>query len=391
MQFLNRTADIEQLKVEPTISEKEFSGKLRAWRESTSTSPSGLHLGHYKALIARHRYSSIPEDEDEEHRQNRERLFCIQRELLDLHLTLQNYANKRGYSYNRWKKVANTILFKDPGVIKIHWTRVIHLYEADYNLAMGLKWRAAVFRAETLQLLHNGQFGSRPRRNAIDPVFIEDLQLELSRLTRKTVAQTNYDATACYDRIIPNLAMLASRRFGVPKEVTASNARTLEQASYHVRTELGVSPVGYQHSEENPIFGTGQGSANSPAIWCFISSLLYRRYDTLAVPASYCSPNKTGTVELGMVGFIDDSNRQTNAFMDIEEHPTTIQQIRQSLCNNAQIWANLLGATGRALEISKCLDARWKSRSAWFMLQPGHSHCKAHQSSMQTQIGLATL
>jgi hypothetical protein len=166
----------------------------------------------------------MPEDEDDEHRQNRERLNLMQQELLHVHLALLNYALTRGYSYDRWKKVANTILFKDPGVIKIHRTRVIHLYKADYNLAMGLKWREAVFRAETLQLLHNGQFGSRPRRNAIDPVFLEELQFEMSRLTRKTVAQTNYDATACYDRIIPNLVMLASRRFGVPKETTASNA-----------------------------------------------------------------------------------------------------------------------------------------------------------------------
>ena len=240
-----------------TVSEQDFCGKLRVWRESTSTSPSGLHLGHYKALIARHRYSNIPEDEDEEHRQNRNRVNHMQQELLKLHITLLNYALTRGYSYTRWKKIANTILFKDPGVIKIHRTRVIHLYEADYNLAIGIKWRAAVFQAETLELLHNGQFGSRPKRNAIDPVIIEELQFELSRLTRRTIAQTNYDATACYDRIIPNLAVLASRRFGVPTAVTASNARTLEGASYHIRTELGVAAEGYRHSEETPIFGTG--------------------------------------------------------------------------------------------------------------------------------------
>jgi hypothetical protein len=99
----------------------------------------------------------------------------MQQEMLDLHLTLVNYALARGYSYSRWKKVANTMLVKDPGVIKIHRTRVIHLYETDYNLAMGVKWRAALYRAETLQLLHNGQFGSRPKRNAVDPVFIEEL------------------------------------------------------------------------------------------------------------------------------------------------------------------------------------------------------------------------
>ncbi len=352
---VRRRSEIEQLQVEATLDEKEFCGKLSAWRESTSTSPSGLHLGHYKALIARHRYSTIPEEEDDEHRQNRERLNHMQREMLDLYLTLVNYALTRGYSYNRWKKVANTILFKDPGVIKIHRTREIHLYEADYNLAMGVKWRAAVFRAETLQLLHNGQFGLRPKRNAVDPVFIEELQFELSRLTRKTVAQTNYDATACYDRIIPNLAMLASRRFGVPKEVTASNARTLEQASYHIRTELGVSPDGYKHCEENPIFGTGQGSANSPAIWCFISSLLYQCYDTLAIPATYCSPDQTGHVDLGMVGFVDDSNGQTNVFMECEVKPSvTLQKIQLSLQHNAQVWANLLGVSGGALELLKC-------------------------------------
>ena len=194
----------------------------------------------------------------------------MQQELLNLHITLLNYALTWGYSYTRWKKIANAILIKDPGVIKIHQTRVIHLYEADYNLAIGIKWRAEVFRAETLKLLHNGQFGSRPKRNAIDPVIIEELQFELSRLTRRTIAQTNYDATACYDRIIPNLAVLASRRFGVPTAVTASNARTLGGASYHIRTELGVAADGYWHSKETPIFGTGQGSANSPAIWCFI-------------------------------------------------------------------------------------------------------------------------
>ena len=30
----------------------EFRGKMRVWRESTSTSPSGRHLGHYKALVS---------------------------------------------------------------------------------------------------------------------------------------------------------------------------------------------------------------------------------------------------------------------------------------------------------------------------------------------------
>jgi hypothetical protein len=209
----------------------------------------------------------------------------MQQHLLELHLIMMNYALSRGYSYQRWTQIANTILFKDSDNVRIHRTRVIHIYEADYNLALGLKWRAAIFKSEKCNNLNEGQYGSRPHRNATDPVLIEELQFEISRATRKAFAQTNYDATSCYDRIVPNLATLASRKFGVPTEVTALNASALQQAKYRIRTDIGLSPTGYKHSDTHPIYGTGQGSANSPAIWCFVSSLLFECYGQLSPPS----------------------------------------------------------------------------------------------------------
>jgi hypothetical protein len=41
---------------------------------------------------------------------------------------------------------------------------------------------------------------------------------------------TNYDATACSDRIIPNLGMTVSRKFVVPATITNINAITLQDA-----------------------------------------------------------------------------------------------------------------------------------------------------------------
>ena len=121
-----------------TISDEEFVGKLKVWKETTTTSPSGVHLGHYKSLISRHKYSHVKDDnEDTENEvkvtELRDEMNHIQQAIRRLHLQLINYALSRGYSYQRWQQVANTILFKERNNIKIHRTRVIHLYEADYN------------------------------------------------------------------------------------------------------------------------------------------------------------------------------------------------------------------------------------------------------------------
>ena len=311
IQHLRQSAEMAAAETYPTISEEEYVGKLKVWKESTSTSPSGLHLGHYKALMARHHYSDVDDKQDPEVVANCDELNYMQTSLLRLHVQLLNYALERGYANTRWRTAHNTLLFKDPDNFRIHRTRVIHIYEADYNLMLGVKWRISLYQAEALRELNDGQFGSRRRRNALDPVFIEGLQFEISRASRKMVAQTNYDATSCYDRIIQNLAMIVSRKLGVPKQVTQANVRTLESAEFQVRTALGVSDTGYTHSPASPIYGTGQGSGNSPQIYCFLSSVMFDCSESLNRPATYCHPDRTHPLELAMAGFVDDSNGQT--------------------------------------------------------------------------------
>lgn len=234
LSHLQHTQEMAEDTSRPTISENNFIRKLKVWSESTTTSPSGMHLGHYKALIARHAYSTTASDEEltDDFKAKRDELNLHQAALLELHLSLINYSLERGYSYHRWHTVANTILFKDPDNVRLHRTRVIRIYEAEYNLALGVKWRAAMQQAEAFRLLNEGQYGSRSFRNATDPVFIEELQLEVSRATQKPVTLTNYDASACYDWIIPNLGMTVSRKFGVPATVTNMNATTLQHAEY---------------------------------------------------------------------------------------------------------------------------------------------------------------
>jgi hypothetical protein len=88
-------------------------------------------------------------------------------------------------------------------------------------------------------------------------------------------------------------------------------------------------------------------------IWCFLSCVLFYCYDELAYAATYCNPDQSHPMELGMVGFVDDNNVQTNNFTE-SETATTLPTIFHKMRHNAQTWADMLGASGGALELSKC-------------------------------------
>ena len=101
LQHLQQSSEMMATPSFPTISDEDIIQKLKIWTESTTTSPSGLHLGHYKALVARHSFSTtLPEDMlTSDFKSQREELVRIQTEIRRVHLILMNYALERGYSY----------------------------------------------------------------------------------------------------------------------------------------------------------------------------------------------------------------------------------------------------------------------------------------------------
>jgi hypothetical protein len=133
-----------------------------------------------------------------------------QKFLVDAHVTLLNYAMKFGYSFERWQDVVNVMLMKEPGNPKIHRLRVIHLYEADYNLLLAVKWQQAMHHAEDSGYLNEGLYRSRAGRSAHEPVFIEVLQNDIYMTLMKVGINYDLDATSCYDRILAAIASITS-------------------------------------------------------------------------------------------------------------------------------------------------------------------------------------
>jgi hypothetical protein len=233
------------------ISEADVINGFKGWNENTSTSPSGRHLGHYKAII-----------------QHPILLKCFAQ--------FMNIVVSRGIAIPRWCHATNVMIKKDKGKQPyIHRLRIVHLFEADYNFFLKLQWGHRLVRqAVSLNLLHDSQHGSVPRRTAMDPIMLTQLTSDLCLILKHDLARFDNDALACYDRNIVALGMLAARWCGMPTNAIRLHAEALQFMQYTVKTMYGISENNYHGTAFAPLFGTGQGSGASPAVWLTLVVLL---------------------------------------------------------------------------------------------------------------------
>jgi hypothetical protein len=328
------------------ISEEQFDGKIKSWSETTSTSPSGRHLGRYKALFAASQYDK--QDQDFEYTT----FLRKQQAIKALTLSIINWCIRNGHVLERWKTIINVMIFKDSGDYRIHRLRVIHIYEADFNLTLAVKWRQLLHHADSNGLLNPGQFGGRPGCEAQFLAFLEELKFDIAYLSRRTLLTFDNDAMSCYDRIILALASLINLKYGQHRQVVVVHATTLEQTKYLLRMGMKLSAIEYSHSIRFPIHGSGQGSGNSPCIWLFISSTMFDIHASQAHGATFTSPDGTETIKLTMVGFVDDANSSTNNFQ--AQTQKSLDELCEMKQHDAQVWHDILNAGSQRLEVPKC-------------------------------------
>jgi hypothetical protein len=193
-----------------------------------------------------------------------------------------NIAVQSGVSIPRWSNAVNVLIEKDPGKPRLNRLRIIHLFEADFNFFLKLQWgHRLVRRSLKMNLLHDGQHGSVPGRTSLDPIMLTQLTTDLSRILKHDFARFDNDASACYDRIIIALAMLAARKCGMPNHAIRVHADALQFMKYVVKTIHGASEANYHGTIFAPLFGTGQGSGASPAAWLSLVVILLQTMDRI--------------------------------------------------------------------------------------------------------------
>jgi hypothetical protein len=115
-----RQIEVDTFKIEIDI--EEWKHKLKFWRESTCTSPSGVHVGHLQALT-----ETICVIEDTQLTPDLE-ITNMQHASFDLHLRLINLILKSGHSVSRWQKCNNISIPKRSDYILVDKFRNIHIY-----------------------------------------------------------------------------------------------------------------------------------------------------------------------------------------------------------------------------------------------------------------------
>lgn len=245
------------------ITHDEFWKAFKIWDEQTTTSPSGRHLGHYKSLLISDGNDDMYTDESPNPS------IIIKQVYYQIAMATLYSAN----TLRRWCHSSTMMLEKVPGNPKINKLRVIHLYEADYNLLLKILWaRRLVWHSHTHNQLHEAQAGSRPHHRCSDVVLRKEMNYQYSKFTRTNLATVDNDAKACYDRILCNLAMIISQHFGMSNRACKTHSKTLKAMLFTIRTNGGDSDRFYCHTEDTPIHGSGQGSCASPSLWLHTSA-----------------------------------------------------------------------------------------------------------------------
>ena len=324
--------------VSDEITTEDLKQLFQIWRETTTTSPSGRHLGIYKAVFQTTNNNNSPYP-------------------FDQHITrFLNIIIQNSIGPKRWRKVTNMMIHKLEGSFNINKLRVIHLFEADYNGLIGILFnRRVLYNAEKRGILNDNQWGARPHRQAEDALLLKELTYNMASMTKTTLATFDNDATGCFDRVPCSVAMISSRRLGATKNMCRLQADVLRHIQHRVRTAFGTSVRHYTSTDACEIHGQGQGSRAGPPTWAFVSSLLLDCMTKFANGVRFTCPNQQVLHQRTNDAFVDDVTGYSNSFIAELQGEPVLADVLRRMQSDASLWNDLLHISGGKLALHKCL------------------------------------
>jgi len=308
---------------------------LEKKRESTATSPFGLHIGHYK-------------------------IACDDDEILEIHRKLLLLPFIHCFVPDRWTSTVQCMLEKDPGRPWIHRLRIIELFDAQVNAGFQIFiGRRMMYRALDSNLLHPSSYSSTPGKTCQEASLHKVLMMDMMRLCKMVGGIFDCDATGCFDRMIPAFIPSHTRRLGLPKSVSCFVAQLMWKCKLFVKTKSGVTKESIRSKIGNVLFGIGQGNGGGPAMWIAHLIVIFSVLQTLVTGMVLSNPSME-KVETAGVGYVDD----VTLGRSIVPQNNPVKEAAEAIRETGQTWEEELYTTGGKLELSKCFWVlfAWKWR-----------------------------
>jgi hypothetical protein len=321
------------------ITPDDYCSCYKVIPERTSSSPSGCHVGHYKAAL---------------HNEA----------LMQLHCQMMSIPFQAGFSPPRWQKVIDVMLEKQPGCPCL---RIIALLENDFNQAISIIFaRQLGFHMEDHDMVPTKQYGSREGKQCLSAILNKQIKHDIIWHTMTVAAFLENDAQGCYDRMVNNLLLLELQRLGMPCTAIAALHNTWSSACHHIKTMYGISTENYMNTMECPLIGRGQGSTIGPFLWLLLFTLIVNSLGQIITKTYLSSATKEISSQDTGEAFVDDTSLGCTALVVYDEsqmvdhHITSSEQnVLENLQELGQLWERLLHATGGAISIEK---------SFWYMI-----------------------
>ena len=323
--------------VDTNISEMHYRDFWKRKRETTVTSPYGLHIGHYRSVIG------IPG-----------------KDILEVHRKLLLIPFRFAFVPDRWAQTVQILLEKDPGAPWTHRLRIIELFDSQLNAGLQIIFgKRMIQNALKRDLVHSSTYGSIPNRTAQDAVMEKTLSLDMMRVKKVSGAVFDCDAKGCYDRIIAALQSVTCRRLGITRTTSLFFARMWRVCRHFVRTRHGTSSDFYMSSGAEMLYGIGQGNGAGPAFWLSNLIVMFLVLETFCMGMQFESPWGMIYRSVGL-GYVDDVTLGCTSTRKVsneeirdtckEEEKAVVQEITEM----GRRWEEMLFTNGGRLELTKC-------------------------------------
>lgn len=206
------------------------------------------------------------------------------------------------------------MIYKTIGCIELEKLRIIHLFEADFNLAVGILFGQRRMHHQTDNtILNPGQYG-KPGGERQDAAFAKLMHYHISRYTATAMSCFESDTAACFDRIVMDFALCCFFVWGAPKEALTMCEKTLHYIEHSIKTTFGISRQHYKYSKNMPIIGPDQGSRAAMGACTTITTPLLHTMDRLADRLCFTSPDQQYEYKTTAKIFVDNNRTYNNDF-----------------------------------------------------------------------------